>query len=176
MPSLKNVYTNKFQNLKFECLKETIGSFLEYKNFLLTKLIEFKYDFNILFSDSSIVSNVNEKCLLSKWLSCVGNVKETKRLYKATRDGDMKEKFHELCDEKGATLSLFKTKEGNIFGGFTIRSWKSIEGYKRDDKAFVFNLNEKKMYKVRRPDEAIYTSNDYLQIFGNTTSLGDTFN
>lgn len=33
--------------------------------------------------------------------------------------------FHELCDDKGQTLVLLKSREGFIGGGFTTKSWES---------------------------------------------------
>jgi hypothetical protein len=51
-------------------------------------------------------------------------VKSYSLLYKATRDGFKISKFHELCDNKGATISFIKSKDHNkIFGGFTPIGW-----------------------------------------------------
>jgi len=40
-------------------------------------------------------------------------------LYRASRDGFEASKFHEKCDNKGATLTIIRNTIGRIFGGFT---------------------------------------------------------
>jgi hypothetical protein len=37
-------------------------------------------------------------------------------------------KFHELCDDKGPTITIFKSKAARVFGGFTQESWSSGGG------------------------------------------------
>jgi len=34
-------------------------------------------------------------------------------------------KFHERCDNQGATIVVMKSKAGKVFGGFTNVSWFS---------------------------------------------------
>jgi hypothetical protein len=46
-------------------------------------------------------------------------------LYKGTRDGFKASKFHELCDNKGSTLTLIKSDQNKIFGGYTSVGWKN---------------------------------------------------
>jgi hypothetical protein len=78
-----------------------------------------------------------------------GNKKiSTKNLYKSSEHGWSAKKFHELCDNKGATISLFKimkedTKEEACVGGFTNASWSSPKDqiYVQDSSAFLFNLD-----------------------------------
>ena len=38
-------------------------------------------------------------------------------------------KFHELCDGKGASVTLITTTDGKTCGGFTSVSWQSSGGY-----------------------------------------------
>ena len=49
--------------------------------------------------------------------------------------------FHDLCDDKGPLLVLIKTKKA-IFGGYSSQSWKSIGGYRKCRKSFLFRLSE----------------------------------
>ena len=50
-------------------------------------------------------------------------------------------RFHSRCDNKGPTLTLIKTVEGRIFGGYTSVSWTSSYGEsKSDPDAFVFTV------------------------------------
>lgn len=51
-------------------------------------------------------------------------------LYRATRDGFSAAKFHELCDDKGKTVSMARIKyDGSpavvMLGGYCTRSWGS---------------------------------------------------
>jgi len=100
-------------------------------------------------------------------------------IYRASRDGDLAKNFHQKCDFIGANITIIKTKEGHIFGGFTIKNWKHL--YKdnkkddpecgteyKDDKAFGFFINDKKIYENGIPDrEIIYCNNNYGPCFKN---------
>ena len=59
-----------------------------------------------------------------------------------SRDGIEYSKFHNLCDNKGATITLIKLEDGNILGNYTPLSWDSTSGWKNDLKMFVFNLTD----------------------------------
>lgn len=48
----------------------------------------------------------------SRWISC----------YRALDNGWNVSTFHNLCDDKGPTLTIIR-KENNVFGGFTERNW-----------------------------------------------------
>jgi len=61
-------------------------------------------------------------------------------LYKATRDEFLASRFHQLCDDKGPTMTVVKSTEGWMFGGFTTQSWKGDHVYKTDPQAFMFTL------------------------------------
>jgi hypothetical protein len=72
-----------------------------------------------------------------------GHFKRWTLLYRATEDGFAAADFHRKCDNKGATLTIIKSKDHpNVFGGFTAVSWESpIKGhYKPDPTAFIFSL------------------------------------
>jgi BTB/POZ domain-containing protein KCTD9 len=73
---------------------------------------------------------------------------ETFLLYRASRDGWTGKDFHSRCDDKGATISLYKIKDGSCFGGFTSESWLSNPGYpiKKDSTSMLFNLTHKRFF------------------------------
>ena len=60
-----------------------------------------------------------------------------------------KNKFHELCDRMGPTLTIMKTKVGVICGGFTMKDWTSDNKWKSDNCAFVFRLDKKASYSPK---------------------------
>ena len=75
--------------------------------------------------------------------------------------------FHECCDNQGPTLCLFKIKNKDIrYGGFASVSWDSNSGEKRDENAFIFSVNNKKMFKSTNYDSSIYCSSGYGPFFG----------
>ena len=67
-------------------------------------------------------------------------------LFRATRDTDNCLIFHKKCDNIKDTLTLVKTKTGNIFGGYASETWNG-NNYKKDDEAFCFSIDLKKVYK-----------------------------
>jgi hypothetical protein len=60
-------------------------------------------------------------------------------LYRGTRDGFVKKIFNENCLNKGATLTIIKSDQNKIFGGYTTLSWE-YDKKKEDIYAFVFSL------------------------------------
>jgi hypothetical protein len=61
-------------------------------------------------------------------------------LYRASRDGFKGRDFHRLCDNKGATVTVIRSKEGYVFGGYVDQSWNSSSGYVASSSAFLFSL------------------------------------
>jgi hypothetical protein len=106
----------------------------------------------------------DEKWLLSKIPSPVVGAM---LIYKGSRDGWTKSKFHELCDRIGPTLTIMKTKAGAICGGFTMQDWTSDGGYKSDSCAFVFRLDTKATYSPKLQSKAIYCWSSCGPSFGN---------
>ncbi len=47
-------------------------------------------------------------------------------LYRGSENGWEPGYFHSMCDNKGPTICLFKTKDGDCFGGYTSTSWQSF--------------------------------------------------
>ena len=81
---------------------------------------------------------------------------ETFLLYRGSRDGWTGKDFHSRCDDKGATISLYKIKDGSCFGGFTNESWDSNSCHKSDNTAMLFNLTKKRSFpKIDETKDAI---------------------
>ncbi len=83
-----------------------------------------------------------------------------KLIYQATRDGFGVSTFHSKCDNKPNTLSLIRSTNGNIFGGYTEQSWSGSGQYKTDRNAFIFSLinkqNKPLKMKCEKCENAIY--------------------
>ena len=86
-------------------------------------------------------------------------------LYRGTRDGIFPVNFHQKCDNKGPTITLFKNGKGNIFGGYSSISWASKGSYILDKNIFLFNLTniygtEPTKFKSKQEDNKVYHSYD----------------
>ena len=94
--------------------------------------------------NSKIIEKKEEEEFLKQMLPN----KKFKLLYRATQDGDSITNFHNKVDNKGETITLFKTDKNRKFGGHISKSWNSNSGWVKEDASyFLFNLNEKKCYK-----------------------------
>lgn len=145
---IKELKEQKIQSLINEniSLKERLKEILKEINTLKNKdNISSNLD-----KESSIVKSKEDIDLLNSWISrvCFSKNIKCKKLYKATENGDRGSDFHRFCDNKGPTLTIFKSIKGYIFGGFTSVSWDSSGNYKPDAYAFVFSLNKKKIYRI----------------------------
>ena len=76
-------------------------------------------------------------------------------LYKGSRDGDGANDFHSKCDEAEKTLIIVEDNCGNRFGGFTTQDWGGQYLQKKDDEAFIFSIDKKKVYDVIPNQNAI---------------------
>ena len=95
-------------------------------------------------------------------------------IYRATRDGFGAADFHSKCDTSCNSLVIIRAKNGNVFGGYTERSWFNNQlqqsVYKADFNAFLFSfINQYKtklVMKCTDPSFAICTNNQYGPTFG----------
>ena len=150
--------------------EEKINEFLEnIKKFGEINCVE-----NIIyqFNKSSIIKNDIENInLIGKWIKEKINKNNIRfeLLFKMSENGQNSKDFHKYCDKKGPTLTIVKTNENKIFGGFTPLQGDNKGGYLKDesDQTFIFSLNLKKRFNMINKDEkAIYNGN-YGPLFGN---------
>lgn len=96
---------------------------------------------------------------------------EWQLLYRATRDGFEAADFHSMCDGFENTLTVIRTTNDFIFGGFTEKAWQSTGGFVTDPNAFIFSLvnNEGRPLKVmcsKSGKNAINCSSEGGPLFG----------
>ena len=159
-------YNNNFPKNKFnEFKKDNIGFknkniFQEsesnkYKN----NTIELKY-----MQGRKIITNLNSKILngnkiynkrLKNWIRSSRKIK-AELLYRLSKNGNSISKFHELCDDKGRTLTLFHVIDGNIVGIYTPSSWDSGSSWKNDKNTFIFNLTKNQKCKKVNISRSIF--------------------
>ena len=104
----------------------------------------------ILDLESVIIDNSNYNTLLKNWINPNKKIKAN-LLYRLSKDGPEISTFHQLCDEKGPTLTLFHLKDDNKIGFFINDCFDSVsDKWKTDDNCFIFNLKENKKYKKKK--------------------------
>ncbi|KAG9305339.1 hypothetical protein G9A89_007834 [Geosiphon pyriformis] len=73
-----------------------------------------------------------------------------KLLLRGSRDGFTPANFHQLCDNKGATVSVIKVKgTGQLIGGYNLQSWHSGYDIKDETGSFIFSLGDGKAEKAK---------------------------
>ena len=76
--------------------------------------------------------------------------------YRGSRDGFSAQAFHSICDGIAETLTVIKSKNGNIFGGFAEEAWGSqqyaTQQYATEKKAFIYSL----INKENKPFNALF--------------------
>ena len=135
-------------------------------------------DFNInriKIGNKSVIMKENEFDLIHLAIKSRLNkeVKELKKLYQATIDGDGALNFHSRCDNIPNTLVLIKSAGNRRFGGFTSAQWSSPSSgeYKDDPNAFLFSLDKQKIYSYKKNGKAIYNRKDLGPSFGNGLTI-----
>ena len=96
---------------------------------VLDKIIKIEHNIN---TDSKILEFDNKyKKYLIRWLEKPNNdiesqnVKDIELLYRGSRDGFEAHNFHDKCDNQGQTLTIIKSSDDFIFGGYTEINWDS---------------------------------------------------
>lgn len=92
-------------------------------------------------------------------------------VYRGSRDGFSAKDFHSKCDGIKHTMTLVKSKDGSIFGGFANKAWKSDNGTWVDDpKASIFTVANKDGIRFSRGNSerktAIWHSAEHGPCFG----------
>ena len=63
-----------------------------------------------------------------------------KLLYRGSRDGTSATVFHNKCNSIKKTLTIIKTTNNYVFGGYTGAAWSNTAGYVSDSSAYLFVL------------------------------------
>ena len=137
----------------------------------IKKMLNPNFNINKLkIGNKSVIMKENEFDLIHLAIKSRLNkeVKELKKLYQATIDGDGPINFHSRCDNIPNTLVLIKSAGNRRFGGFTSVQWSSPSSteYKDDPNAFLFSLDKQKIYSYKKDGKAIENYKDYGPTFG----------
>lgn len=122
---------------------------------------------------SNIESNETKLNFVIKQIYINNNISPDKKcnlnlIYRATRDGDDVDTYHKKTNYVPDTLTLIRTKDGYIFGGFTHIQIPNCNGANfNDDKAFIFSLDYNKIYLPQTNHWSKHSNDNYGPIFGN---------
>ncbi len=91
-------------------------------------------------------------------------------VYRASRDGFSASSFHSKCNSIPKSLTIIKTTNNYVFGGYTEAAWYSNGQYTSNDNTFIFSLINKNnapiKIKCTYPPYAIYNNPSYGPSFG----------
>ncbi len=156
--NIANKQEKEIKNLKIKIssLEEKI-KFFEELNPIIRR---FKNPNNLI---GDIIKTKEQFNIICDWINREKSFK-FKLLYKGTTDGDTIEVFHNKCDNQYPTISIIESTDGQIFGGYTTKSWdKNNKNDIPDPDSFLFNLNKTKKYPVSN-DKGLMA--DYICDFG----------
>ncbi|XP_062590727.1 interferon-induced protein 44-like isoform X2 [Saccostrea cucullata] len=115
-----------------------------------------------------------DKNQLSEW---IGRKCQFELLYKISRDGGTPQKFHELCDNKGPTVTMFYNVDKYVYGGYLSEMWESVGNWAIDQNAFLFKLysagkwNAKKFPYLSGSGDNYFRHSTYGPLFGSLWSI-----
>ena len=118
--------------------------------------------------------DVVQKKQLETWIG--SGPRSFSLLYSFSRDGASASTFHQLCDNKGPTVTVLYNTSGSIYGGYSEESWSSFGSYNPNVKGFLFRLafSGKKMYDKfpnQRGIKGVYCHGSYGPTFGASFDL-----
>ena len=119
--------------------------------------------------DSKILTSKEDIKKFNDLLSTQIKITNMKLLYRSSRDGLELNKLKEKIDNKCNLIFLFLTGTTRIFGSY-IKSKIIVnhDTYTNDKNAFVFSLNNNKIYKILMPEYAIRFYNGHPVLIGKT--------
>lgn len=123
---------------------------------------------------SSRILNAEQGGILHGFLAEDDVDGKTRLLYRGSRDGFEPCIFHSRCDDKGATVTVIRSDQGHVFGGYTDVSWTSKFEWKKSPNVFLFELDScgraktirKMSYKGAGLERCIYCSPHFGPNFG----------
>ena len=122
--------------------------------------------------DSSILhTNIKKQETIINWIreKTNKNFIRFEKIFIMNKNGSSSKDFHKYCDNNGPTLTLIKTINNKIFGGFTPLNWdiSGVDKIDENNQTFIFSLNSMKKYDMINKDKsAICCNREYGPSFG----------
>ena len=122
------------------------------------------------YSSQILSPDGSDKVLLLDW---VGKFFYLELLYSSNIHGQNVSTFHKRCDNKSLTLTLYKSKNGRRFGGFTYLTFSSVNQFvKGNGEDFIFSLDTRKMFKNNKDlIYSLYNNLNFFPTFGYPSDL-----
>jgi hypothetical protein len=188
--ALKNTLQHCIPFIKFRKLtsKEFLDKVLPYKKVLPKELYKELLNYFLVSGSGQIISkNIDSRIitfqhaeLISRWideLEITNNLYNFELLFRGSRDGFTPNKFHEICDNKPRTITIFKVRGSNeILGGYNPIEWTS-GGFSSTSNSFIFSFKNSHdignciISRVRNETNAIYNSPYFGPSFGSKDLL-----
>ena len=111
----------------------------------------------IINSESQIINSEQFK-QLNNWINPIKSL-NFELIYTASINGDDDKNFHKNCDGKGPTVTIVKSKNGYIFGGYLTVPFSYDRQSHYDDKAFLFSLTNMKKFPIKLKEHAVFHYN-----------------
>ena len=161
----KVYFENIIQNLKKEIEYLKNSSNKKNENKIIkekeNKINSNKINFNSLnysLTSSITINPNNSKILLDEDFNFLFPNKNIFKdlLFCSDLDGDNILTYHNKCDKIPNTLTIIKTKDNFIFGGFTTNFFESSPyTWKEDENSFIFSINLKKKFYPKDKKKSI---------------------
>jgi hypothetical protein len=122
--------------------------------------------------DSSILhTNIKKQETIINWIreKTNKNFIRFEKIFIMNKNGNSSKDFHKYCDNNGPTLTLIKTINNKIFGGFTPLNWdiSGVDKIDENNQTFIFSLSSMKKYDMINKDKsAICCNREYGPSFG----------
>ena len=100
------------------------------------KIIDYSYNVDSIILDESKRKNEFLKQIF-EW----HNFKKLELIYRGTRDGTTGSAFHNKCDNKGPTITIYRNEKGNIMGAYSPISWTTDGRWHKAKDCFIFTLS-----------------------------------
>lgn len=181
--NLKEQIKNKEEdNKEIQNMKEEIKETKKLIEPIDKKFKEIYINRYTTFNEKSVIIKENEFDFIKKAMNYRFNkeIKEIKKIYQATIDGDLAINFHSKCDGVPNTLVIIKSAGNRRFGGFTSLTWdwdtSHLNKYgincKNDENAFLFSIDKQAIYPYNGINQS-YDINNHKIIKNSSISRKD---
>ena len=123
------------------------------------------------FEDSLILKNKDDSKKLIELISNKIKINDTKFKYRTSRDSLKFKSLVEKLKNKSNLIFIYLSGNERIFWNYLKTKLAHLENdkdkYYKDKNAFVFSLNNNKIYKILKPELAIRFTNGCLILTGN---------
>jgi len=93
------------------------------------------------FPGSKLIKSGGWQKSVHKWTK---QKKKWKLIFRASKESFSATKFHQKCDNKGPTITIIESTNGNVFGGYNELDWSTNSQYGNTNNNFLFILSNKK--------------------------------